>query len=105
MLEADYSKLLQKALQKRQKEVDKISAKLKQFQGMDEDELADEYGYARITYDEYQAMLKDLQERKEQGQTSIDAPTTLTEYLRMIRRELNSTQCEIQELKEELGAA
>lgn len=70
--------------------------------GLDEDDLSNMWGYEQITWIEYQTKLKELSEFRENQQAFKDQPTKLSEYVRMLKRELNDVRIEIQELEEGL---
>jgi hypothetical protein len=100
MLTSDFEKLLQKNIKKREKEVQKLNKKI---DGLNRDELADAYGYNQISRNEYQIALKRLDETENQNQAAIDEATPITEYIRILRQNINDLKLEVFEIEEELG--
>lgn len=101
---SELEKLQGKAIVKRAKEIAKIekrNAVLGDYRT--EDNIADAYGYDVITAKERDQLLADLQEAKEAGQNALDAPTVLTEYLRMLRNDIRQIEVEILEMRGDEG--
>ena len=97
MLKKDYEKLYERALKKREKEVAKLQSKIEQSE-WDEDSIQEAYGWGQITQKQYESLLAQLRETEGKKASLESAATALTEYLRMVRQEINNVSMEIEEL-------
>lgn len=91
----DLQKIREKIKPKRGKEIEKLK-NIKKPDYTEEDLLV-EYGYALITEAQYEKKLAALKEVEE----SPNKPTALSEYLRILNRDIWSLKEEIREYEEE----
>ncbi|GAB6170600.1 hypothetical protein JCM15765_08750 [Paradesulfitobacterium aromaticivorans] len=99
---AELEKLQGKAIAKRAKEIAKIEKRTAVLSDYEtEDEIQEAYGWEAITAKERDQLMDDLKAAKAAGQSALDEPTMLTEYLRMLRNDIRQMVTEIAELKEE----
>lgn len=104
MLKKDYEKLYERALKKREKEVAKLQSKIEQSE-WDEDSIQEAYGWGQITQKQYESLLAQLRESEDQKTNLESTPTALTEYLRMVKQEINNVSMEIEELNKCINGA
>jgi len=88
MYKKDLIKIRAAVLKKREKEIIKLEAKIKDIEELNEDELQELYGYAAISKKEYERRLENLREYEENKDTFKDKPTTLKSYLKLLDQDI-----------------
>ena len=99
VLKKDYEKLYERALKKRKKEMEKLQSQSKIGQlEWDKDSLQEAYGWGQITQSQYDSLLTQLRESEDKKVSLQSVATVLTEYLKMLKQEINNVSMEIEEL-------
>jgi hypothetical protein len=102
-LGSDFEGLLAKARIKREKEVTKEVAKAKVLsEYASEDEIADAYGWGYITEKQRCELMEAFEKQREYKDIATSRPTVLTEYIRMLRRDIREIQQEIIDLRQDI---
>jgi DNA gyrase/topoisomerase IV subunit A len=100
LYKAELEKVKERYEKKRVKELEKIIVKNEELENMTEEELQDMYGYGMITSATYNKKREELRAYKSNKEALKDAPTAITEVIRMISHDIWSITQEIKSLKE-----
>lgn len=98
MYKKDLIKIREKVLKKREKELLKTEIINVELEELTENDLQDIYGCGGMTKKQYECKLEQLRKYKE-GR-SKDKKTAITDYLRMLDRDIYSLDVEIRTEKE-----
>ena len=103
MYKKDLLKIRAAALKKREKEVIKLEAKIKNIEELNEDELQESYGYGGISKKQYERRLENLKSYEENKETFKDKPTALKLYLKLLDQDIWNIETNIKLDKEDIS--